>query len=538
MIKKTAGFLSASMLAMLFAAPASYADVPDTDPHTFGLASSWPPGGLDVQHPPFVYDFFPNDNASKATFNTTTCVGNVCAPGSAFFIETDREDEKTCVITAGHVADNLTLKLPESSETEGSDSSLRNGRRISGKTSIALNYHRLDPSTQNVSFFGNVMPEGSMHVVRNIQDQPIYSSEEEEGYFRDIALLLIDTSRLKGRAMTSTLPYSYVPAGSLPAGSPVVKGHPHGWPLHRNEFFSMTAYPGQFALSAELDGMLAEGSSGGPWVHQGEQGPAFAVSTCAADCENFLGDDQQHVFASYLTILKDDIEATCKQSERPKYVYKTSTRVPTMAFAAGFVPPGRNRDVVAHVSGASCQDGKADTAFVSTTKNQAVAYERALAVASAYPGQAVYIYRIRADEKFYNAKKSLQDSLKHFEKTSVSLLTVSQANLEQEFLFVDDVTFGGLPAENIAGAMMFKKEKDGAIRHQHFSNASFKPLQTKASSFSYVGPDSSGGKMNVTWVSKIGASALNGSCLMPGSVPEDVKRFPAELLHLHVPVEL
>lgn len=554
LMKNTVGCL-AVFISGLLVTTSVRAQVPDTAPGQYRLDLAWPAGGLDTQHPPFIYDYDPDHVVSKGTFAMVNCSDRSCRSASGFFIDTDRDDDKVCAMTAGHVVRGIfELNDPgsgddssevvssevESSEDESARITSRMlplnflGVALPGETTVALNYKRLNPQEQKVSFFGSRMPPGSIQVVRSLMGSPAST-----GIRQDLALLLIDVSRLKGRSTMSTLPYAYAAEGSVPEGRLVVKGHPKSWPLHRSDIHSTIAHSGEFNLSAVAHGAMSEGASGGPWAYNESHGTAFAVHSCGANCHDAQGQPIEGISGSFLTPLKAEIEATCKPSKKKKYVFLTSVVKPITAFLRGFTPPGKNRDVLAHVSGASCLGPMADTAFISTTSGQDVAYDRALAYASAFPGEEVYVYKIRADEKFYNAKASLQDSLKHAEKTSVSILTSNKADFENEYLFLDDVTFQGIPSSNIASAFLFKKRSDGKISHQWISNVNFNPADTTTSTFSYVGPSSSQNNMNLTWMTKVGNAAPNGSCLMSGSIPESATHFPAEaLFRLRIDKEL
>lgn len=544
-MRNQVSFRSAAMLCLFSVVTSVYAvEIPDTDPHQFKFDLSWPPGGLDAQHPPFLYDYDSNHKVSKATFLFENCNGLHCVLGSGFFIETERDDGKVCAVTAGHVIRDAFSLRGESSESEwsdgwssewssewsGDDSISRTSRILpdifdqrflSGDTTIGLRYGRLNSREQKVSFFGNRMPSGSIKVVRSILEMVPNGTP-------DVALLLIDPSTMKGFGTTSMVPYSYVTPGSSLVGNIVIKAHPKGWPLHISHVRSASLLPSPFGISASVEGSTWNGSSGGPWATDQNFGTVFAVHS-KGEVEGNL-ERSNNVSASYLTPLRADIEAACQPSKKKKYVFLTSVMKPVTAFLKGFLPPGKNRDVLAHISGASCLGPMADTAFISTTSSQSVAYERAYAYASAYPGEEVYIYRIRADGKFFNAKASLQDSLKHAESASVPLFTTSKMDVENEYLFLDDVTYKGIPSSSIASALLFKKAEDGKISHQWISNADFKDADTVSSVFSYVGPLSSQKKLNVTWMTKVGGSPPNGACLMSDAISDSMKRFPAELL--------
>lgn len=203
---------------------------------------------------------------------------------------------------------------------------------------------------------------------------------------------------------------------------------------------------------------------------------------------------------------------------------------------AGFTQPVKNRDVVAHVSGVSCQGAAADTAFISTTASQKVAYDQALAYASSYPNKDIYIYRIRADDKFYNAKKSLHDSLGYYENKLNSVLTFSREGFEKEYLFLDDLTYLGIPSENIENAFIFKQE-NGHIHHKQINNKYFKQANTASSKFSYIGPQSESN--NNTLMAKTDKFSANESCFISDSIPNINKQiFSNLILNMNIKDEL
>lgn len=91
----------------------------------------------------------------------------------------------------------------------------------------------------------------------------------------------------------------------------------------------------------------------------------------------------------------------------PDFVYiGGSGPHPDAVFANGFPAPGTNDDVIAHITGQTCSTGQ--TAFVSTTALEAFAYERALYALMSSPAPETYVYRIRADNGFYDAAATLR----------------------------------------------------------------------------------------------------------------------------------
>ncbi len=548
-IKNSWQLLLPSAISFFFTDSMSYAqEVPDNEASHYYLNVLWPSVSLDAQHPPYIYDYEPNNPVSKATFNinflypinricndTDSSIFNCFWPrrnrfrdnttnnnvynaftSTGFFIETERDDNLVCALTAAHnVAVPLGLDSYQTFDIKNMN--------IPDKSILALNYRRVNPYSEEVSFFGNFIPENTIKVVRAINNDRINPGEDPAKFYNDLALLLIDTSSLKGRTMISKLPVQFSAAGSyLPTGNLMIKGHPFGWPLNQGVVHTIAQFPNHYAVALFTNEAMTAGSSGGP--------AAFGNGNNAVDgiiVREASNQTHQGVLASLLTPLLQDIEETCKQSKKPKYVYKTSTIDPISVFVKGFTQPGKNRDVVAHVSGTSCQGAAVDTAFISTTASQKVAYDQALAYASAYPNKDIYIYRIRADEKFYNAKESLQDSMQHYGNKLDSVLAFTKVGFEKEYLFLDDLTYQGIPSENIENAFLFKQE-NGHIHHKQINNKNFKQANTTSSKFSYIGPQSVSN--NISLMTKTGNVSSNGSCFMPDSIPNIDKQVLTEVI--------
>ena len=98
----------------------------------------------------------------------------------------------------------------------------------------------------------------------------------------------------------------------------------------------------------------------------------------------------------------------------PKYVYRADTREHVDVFSLGFPALGTNTDLHDHVSGVSCTNDQrqGSTAFVDTTASKHIAIKWGKSLGH----QTFIIYKIRATAKFYDCKKSLQETYKEMKK--------------------------------------------------------------------------------------------------------------------------
>lgn len=505
--------------------PMVYADsAPDSDPRQYYFTLPQP--DLNSQHPPYLYDYEPDNKVSQATFGLNfhrPHNGQQIIPlyGTAFFIDTDRSDNKICALTAGHGV--TELQPPYQAEIHN--------LKIPLESSIATNYRRHDSSdVQKVSLYGKHLAARAIEVVYAKDGSLIQGiTPDQPEYVEDIALLLIDKAQLKNVNSISTLAAGYLPRGAYPmslhpsgAMAMVLKGHPFGWPLHKNTVSSIIERNNSLAaygFVAVTDAPVSGGMSGSPLV--------YGTTAYGINSRN-INEIEKAGLVSTLTPLEKHIEETCFQNKNPRAVYKVSTLSRMKAFVNGFTASGKNRDVVAHLSGASSRQGNAETAYVSTTKSQRVALKLAQNYIEENPGKEVYLYKIRADNRFSNASASLWDTLKHHGSASAPTLTFSRVAFDDEYLFVNDMNDAGIPAENIENALLLKKEK-GDIRFLMFENDKYKAANTRASEFSYVGPLPENPSYR-TWVTRTNSSQITGAGMMPEVVVN--KPFPAEaLLH-------
>ncbi len=146
---------------------------------------------------------------------------------------------------------------------------------------------------------------------------------------------------------------------------------------------------------------------------------------------------------------------------------------PDAAFVSGFPAPGTNEDIFAHASGQSCANGQ--TAFVSTTTSESFAYERALYALIASPNAEAYVYRIRADDSFYDAGASLRTSRSYGSHADL-IAMAERFEHQQEWL-----AHGGVPASHVVSVQIYRRN---AARQIEYRGERLNP--------SYVSADSRG----------------------------------------------
>ncbi|MGO4700954.1 scabin-related ADP-ribosyltransferase [Dyella sp. 2RAB6] len=89
-----------------------------------------------------------------------------------------------------------------------------------------------------------------------------------------------------------------------------------------------------------------------------------------------------------------------------RFVYRFDTRPPEQIFASGFSPRGSDTSLIRHVLAWT-----EESAFVAATSSLEVATSLAITYLEANPGAVGFIYRIQADESFYEAIPSLEHFL-------------------------------------------------------------------------------------------------------------------------------
>ena len=90
----------------------------------------------------------------------------------------------------------------------------------------------------------------------------------------------------------------------------------------------------------------------------------------------------------------------------PQFVYRADFREPLSIFQTGMQSHGTCENVFYHVQGRNCKEGT--SAFISTTSNEKEAESIVKMKLQGDPTkQSIYVYKIRADQRFYSADFSL-----------------------------------------------------------------------------------------------------------------------------------
>jgi hypothetical protein len=150
---------------------------------------------------------------------------------------------------------------------------------------------------------------------------------------------------------------------------------------------------------------------------------------------------------------------------RAHVLYRFDTRPPEEIFSSGFVPRGRDTDLIRHTLAWT-----QESAFIATT----LSFEAATSFADTYlqanPDATGYIYRIDADNHFYEVMPSLEhflereriagiDSRFRFMEATLEL-AIQQFSWQQEFVSVTPIA-----ASSIAWAIPMRRilEDDGSF---------------------------------------------------------------------------
>ena len=177
----------------------------------------------------------------------------------------------------------------------------------------------------------------------------------------------------------------------------------------------------------------------------------------------------------------------------PEFVYRMDTRSPDQIFTYGFSSWGSNDNVFAHTSGYSCVEvdfNQRNSAFISTSADLGWARTQALIYSLTFPNQNIYLYRIRANDYFYNAVESLNFYGENTPGVRITDLNRIPARNATEYL-----AFRRIEPGSIAGATMFN---NGASSER--PNPGYIHSDTHANNIPYGG--SSDNTFNrLTWVS-------------------------------------
>lgn len=129
-------------------------------------------------------------------------------------------------------------------------------------------------------------------------------------------------------------------------------------------------------------------------------------------------------------------------------VYRQDNRPPAIIFEhGGFQPLGEDDDILHHVEGISCLSGRRTSAFVATTTEDDVAIGMGRDV---QPGEAFWVYSIRATNNFYSAYNSLMYA---YSQTNIDIFrdTAQTFAPQREYM-----AFSGIGTEQILGAWLFR----------------------------------------------------------------------------------
>lgn len=147
--------------------------------------------------------------------------------------------------------------------------------------------------------------------------------------------------------------------------------------------------------------------------------------------------------------------------QAPNFVFRADFRDPRTIFIEGFKSIGQNVNLLEHVQGTSCSYGpNPSTAFVATTSNESFAEKWGadqLWIDST-KGPQVYIYRIRATDRFYSAYDSLLDSYIRKNKQKYKS-AADHYKYQQEWL-----AYNGIPHELIVSVKVMGKAEPGKLK--------------------------------------------------------------------------
>nr|WP_315596945.1 hypothetical protein [uncultured Cupriavidus sp.] len=131
---------------------------------------------------------------------------------------------------------------------------------------------------------------------------------------------------------------------------------------------------------------------------------------------------------------------------------------PDAVFANGFPAPGTNEDIIAHITGQTCATGQ--TVFVSTTASEAFAYERALYAMMSSPVPETYVYRIRADDGFYESAATLR-ATRSYGSHGQFIALAERFEHQQEWL-----AHGGVRASLVESVQIYRRNAANQIEYR------------------------------------------------------------------------
>lgn len=191
----------------------------------------------------------------------------------------------------------------------------------------------------------------------------------------------------------------------------------------------------------------------------------------------------------------------------PKYVYRIDSRPPDDIFNNGFSSWGQNNNVFSHISGASCveQDQQQrDSGFISTSANSDWSMAMTYIRSRQFTNEHIYLYRIRADEHFYNAVSSLELYARNNPDTVVSEFNYVPARTATEY-----ITPHNILSENIDMAVDFFTPDGGDTVTNSSTNSNYRDANTRASTQAYGGTSDTT-RRRFTWVRYV---PIIGACM-------------------------
>ena len=134
-----------------------------------------------------------------------------------------------------------------------------------------------------------------------------------------------------------------------------------------------------------------------------------------------------------------------------KYVYRSDFRSPDEIFRNGFRPLGNNDDLKDHVTGASCNTGNRNTAFVATSTSEQFAINWGRDRTVVNPDERyIYVYRIRATGNFYDVYQSLLQAYRNTGDTMYQALA-NHYQYQQEWVAFNGVTANQVEQVDVYG---------------------------------------------------------------------------------------
>lgn len=160
------------------------------------------------------------------------------------------------------------------------------------------------------------------------------------------------------------------------------------------------------------------------------------------------------------------------QAASQKYVYRVDDQSPDIVFIRGFQTWGNNINVALHIRGYSASTGSRDSAFISTTTQLNFAYTfMSLRIR---PGRPFYIYRIRADENFYSALRTMNHLATRW---NARLDPVTHTILLRENEYI---AYNGIPADHVMEVTTYtiNSVTRQIVNEGSFSNAGYVDADT------------------------------------------------------------